>query len=64
MSMNDSVNIVNETCYVNKSYDEWSNLIDLIDIASDELEKDGHKVLSKKLSIVSTLLSRDTGLGE
>lgn len=57
----------NEDCKIvtiKKSYEEWSHLIDLLDIAVDELENNGHKVLARKLSIESICLSRDAGMDE
>lgn len=53
----------NETASVTKSLDEWSALIDLLDIAADELQRDGHEAIVKKLEIASVVLSNATGLG-
>ena len=47
-----------------KSYDGWSALIDLLEIAANELERDGHTTLAKKLEVESAILSRDTELGK
>lgn len=54
----------NEIISLMKSSDAWSALIDLLEIAADELEKDGHKKLALKLEIESVVLARDTGLGD
>ena len=54
----------NKITIIRKSSDAWSALIDLLDIAADELKKDGHEKLALKLEIESVVLARNAGLEE